>query len=114
MDSHENRLRRFLDAAADEGAGSVPFIDQTKLTRMSKTFEWAADALSLEIFRDFAKDPAIRLRQPRRGWCTEAPPHALKKAPWVSAAFVIYLARRACKGWTPFERVRAFFLIVFY
>ena len=111
-----NRLRRFLDAAADAGEATVPFacyfIDSTKLTGMAKVFEWAADALGLELFREFARDPAIKLRQPRRGWCAEAPSHTPKKAPWVSDRFIIYLAYRATHAVSSEERVRAFFFYV--
>ena len=111
-----NRLRRFLDAAADAGEATVPFacyfIDSTKLTGMAKVFEWAADALGLELFREFARDPAIKLRQPRRGWCADAPSHTPKKAPWVSDRFIIYLAYRATHAISSEERVRAFFFYV--
>ena len=108
-----NRIRRFMDAAQDEGHVSVPFacqfIDLTKLTGMANTFKWAGVALGLPIFLEFAEEPAIKLRQPRRGWAADAPPHVPKKAPWISDGFVNYLAARAVRAERRAERVRAFF-----
>lgn len=94
-----NRTRRFLDAAADNGEVSIQFacqfIDFTKLSGMSNTFKWAAEALGLEVFQQLAASPAITKRQPKRGWAADTAPRVTKQAPWICDEFISFLARRA-------------------
>ena len=79
---------------------------------MARTFAWAGDALGIELFYTFTKDPAITLRQPRRGWAAETMTHVPKGAQWVSDEFILFLADRARLASTTTERVRAFFSYV--
>ena len=110
-----NRVRRFLDAACDHGSVDVmfacQFIDFTKLTGMANTFLWAGEALGLPIFMDLGEDPTVAKRNPKRGWCAEAPVREHKQAPWVCDDFITYLAKRARSSQRSI-RVRAVFFYI--